>query len=114
MKQLLPEDPVTRCGYFFLSIYRNPKDDPYFAFCVWDDNATAEGSEESKLVNLDRHIEAGIEQLRLLQSEFPIGSWEYRLGDFYISVWSRAVFLFASNMRTPVKGDPVEPPEPWE
>lgn len=88
------EDPVVRCGWKMLSIYGNPKDDPYYAFCEWDDKATSEGSFESQLVSLDRHVEAGLAQLRLLQSQFQPGTFEYELGDFYQTIWPHVVGFF--------------------
>lgn len=110
----LPEDPVVRCGYYRLSFYNNPKDDPYYPFCEWDDNATTDGSFESKIVDLDRHIENGLAQLNLLQVQFQPGTWEYRLGNIYKTVWPELVGYFASNKVKPVVGDPIEKPEPWE
>lgn len=88
------EDKVTRCGWKMLSIYGKPEDDPYFAFCAWDDAATSEGSTESKLVTLERHIAAGRAQLRLLQSEHPEGTFEWGLGELYISLWPKLVGFF--------------------
>lgn len=88
------EDPQIKCGYRMLSIYGKPENDPYFFFCEWDDLATTEGSEESRDVTLKRHIEAGLEQLNLLQSEFPKWSKEWMLGEFYKAIWPHVVGYF--------------------
>lgn len=87
----LPEDPVTRCGIYCISVYKNPKDDPYFLFCEWDDRGTTRGSYAQKYVTLERYIECGIEQLKLLQSRWPVGSFEYELGDLYLDIWPKVV-----------------------
>lgn len=89
-----PEDPVTRCGWYFLSVYSNPADDPYFPFCEWDDKATSKDSPEYQDVTLERHIEAGIAQISELQKKFPEDSFEHRLGEFYKTVWPHFVGLF--------------------
>ena len=89
-----PEDPKVQCGWRMLHIYGNPKDDPYYDFCVWDDMATSKGSKESELVTLDRHIEAGIEQIRLIQGDYATDSFEWSLGEFYKTIWPHVVGLF--------------------
>ena len=89
------EDKVTRCGWKMLSIYsRTPKKDPYYAFCEWDDNATTEGSFEGSVVPLERHVQAGLDQINLLQKQFPPSSFEFQLGQFYKAIWPHVVGLF--------------------
>lgn len=90
----IPEDPVTRCGWYALSLYDDPKADPYYDFCAWDDAATTSGSFESKIVTLERHIEAGLDQITLIQSRYPPGSFEWELGEFYKKAWPHLVGLF--------------------
>lgn len=82
-----------------LKLYGDPKKDPYYEFCFWDDLATSEGSSESKVVALNRHIEAGLEQLSLLQKEFREGTWEWGLGEFYKTVWPHVVGFFWEGKR---------------
>lgn len=90
----IKEDPVTRCGWYVLSIYKKPTDDPYFSFCEWDDNATSNGYPYRDQISLEKHIETGLNQLNILQSEYPRHSFEYKLGEFYKEVWPRLVGLF--------------------
>jgi hypothetical protein len=90
----LKEDPVTRCGWRALSIYGNPKEDPYYDFCEWDDNATTKGSLESQIVPLTRHIQAGLDQLNEIQKRYPHGSEAWLLGQFYKKIWPHVVGFF--------------------
>lgn len=88
------EDKVTRCGWYLFSVYRNPRKDPYYNFCSWDDNGTSNGSYASRVVPLDRWIEQGVEQIKLIQSKYEPGTFEHGLGDFYAHVWPKLVPLF--------------------
>lgn len=88
------EDPVTQCGWRALSVYHNPKDDPYYDFCAWDDNGTTKGSYASRIIPLERWVEQGLYQLNLIQSKYPKGSWAYTLGDYYKAIWPHVVGLF--------------------
>ncbi len=95
----LPEDPVTRCGWYLLSVYSDPKKDPYYDFCEWDDLATTKGSPQQRDVPLDRYIETGLAQLELIQSRYEPGTFEYELGTFYRGAWPHLVGLFWEGKR---------------
>lgn len=90
----LPEDPVVQCGWRALSVYHNPKDDPYYDFCAWDDNGTTKGSLASKIISLDRWVQQGLEQINLLQSRYDVGSEEWELGEYYKTIWPHVVGYF--------------------
>ncbi len=93
------EDKHIAVGWKMLRLYGHRRNDPYYAFGEWDDKATSEGSFESKIVSLDRHIEAGLAQLTLLQSEFKEGTYEWGLGEFYKTVWPHLVGFFWEGKR---------------
>lgn len=82
-----------------LRIYGKPEEDPYFDFCVWDDAATTNGSFESQIVTLERHIQAGIDQITEIQKRYPEGSFEWGLGEFYKTIWPEVVTLFWEGKR---------------
>ncbi len=95
----LPEDPVTRCGWYFISLYSDPKKDPYYEFCEFDDLATSKGSAQERDVPLDRYIQTGLAQLRLIQSRQKPDSFAWTLGEFYMHAWPKLVALFWEGKR---------------
>lgn len=52
------------------------------------------GSYPSTFIPLERWIETGIAQLKNIQNKYEPGSFEHRLGDFYLAVWPKVVKLF--------------------
>lgn len=90
------EDPIRRCGWKIIRLYRDWKKDPYNEQCEWHDDATTEGSWLQHNVPSERiqqHFEDMVDEADRI-AERPLNG---RLSRLYKWVTKKATWIFSEN-----------------
>ena len=90
---LFDDDKENKCGWKWLTLFKDPKKDPYIDACTWHDNATSKGSWAEKNIPLDKVQKTFERQLDELDKNAgrPINGL---LSRFYKFVTRKVSFLF--------------------